>query len=68
MDTRTDEQVKAEYERINGIGAKDYGSRSVILKDVRRMAKKLGYRTSRFGRMGRQQLFAIARDLERRCG
>jgi hypothetical protein len=67
MDTRTDEQVKAEYDRINGIGAKDYGSKAVIKRDVIALAKKLGYKTAGFHKMGRKQLFAIERDLERRC-
>ena len=67
MDTRTDEQIKAEYDRINGIGAKDYGSRAVILRDVKRRAKKLGYRVSGFNKMGKQQLYAIAHKLEGRC-
>lgn len=65
---KTDEEIKAEYDRINGIGAKDYGSRAVILKDVKRRARKLGYHVSGFNKMGRQQLYAINRDLERRCG
>jgi hypothetical protein len=68
MDTRTDEQVKAEYDRINGIGAKDYGSRAVILRDVRARAKRKGYRTSGFSKMGRNQLFAIAQKLDGGCG
>ena len=62
-----DQEAKIEYDRIHGIGAKDYGCRAVILRDVRRRAKKLGYRTSGFNEMGRQQLFAIARELEGRC-
>ena len=65
---KTDEEIKAEYDRINGIGSKDYGSRAVILRDVIRRAKKLGYHTAGFHKMGRQQLYAIARELEGRCG
>lgn len=68
MDTRADNEIKAEYERSVGIGAKDYGSRAVILRDVIRRAKKLGYHTAGFHKMGRQQLYAIARELEGRCG
>lgn len=63
-DNRTDEDVKAEYDRINGIGTKDYGSRAVIKRDVIRRAKALGYHTSGFHKMDRQQLFAIAREMD----
>jgi len=60
MDTRTDAEVQAEYNRINGIGAKDYGSKSVIKRDVLKWAKRQGYRLSRFHEMPKTQLKAIA--------
>jgi len=62
-----DQQAKIEYDRMNGIGAKDYGSKAVIKRDVIALSKKLGYKTAGFHRMGRQQLFTIARELGGRC-
>lgn len=59
---------KEEYERTMGIKYEDFGSRAVIKRKVIRLAKKLGYRTTGFHKMGRQQLYAIARKLEGRCG
>lgn len=57
---RTDEEVKAEYDRINGIGAKDYGSKAVIKRDVLKWAKGKGYRTAKIHEMPKAQLKAIA--------
>jgi hypothetical protein len=60
MDTRTDAEVQAEYNRMNGIGAKDYGSKAVIKRDVLKWAKRQGYRLSRIHEMPKAQLKAIA--------
>ncbi len=53
-------QSKAEYDKVMGLGQKDYGSRSVIKRDVLSYAKRKGYRTSRFHQMPKAQLKAIA--------
>lgn len=43
-----------------GFDQKDYGSKSVIKRDVLRWAKRQGYRTARFREMPKAQLKAIA--------
>ena len=43
-----------------GLGQKDYGSRAVIKRDVIAYGKRKGYKTSRFHRMPKNQLRAIA--------
>lgn len=43
-----------------GVDQPDYGSRAVIKRDVLRKAKAKGYKTSRFHRMPKNQLRAIA--------
>lgn len=43
-----------------GLDQKDYGSRSVIKRDVLSYAKRKGYRTSRIHTMPKAQLKAIA--------
>lgn len=53
-------QSKSEYEKMMGLDQKDYGSRSVIKRDVLSYAKRKGYRTSRFHTMPKAQLKAIA--------
>lgn len=43
-----------------GLDQKDYGSRSVIKRDVLSYAKRKGYRTGRIHQMPKAQLRAIA--------
>jgi len=53
-----------EYNRIMGFSSIDYGSKNNIKKDVIRMAKKLGYKTAGFHKMGVRQLRAISGTLK----
>lgn len=48
------------FKQMMGLDQKDYGSRAVIKRDVLRSAKAKGYKTSRFHRMPKNQLRAIA--------
>jgi hypothetical protein len=52
--------TKEEYDKMMGVDQPDYGSRAVIKRDVLRKAKAKGYKTSRFHRMPKNQLRAIA--------
>jgi len=60
-ETLTDEEVaiKKEYDRINGIGSLDIGSRFLLLKQVIKLAKEKGYHTADFNKMPKNQLKAI---------
>lgn len=51
---------KSEYDKMMGLDQKDYGSRSVIKRDVLSFAKRKGYRLSAFHKMPKAQLKAIA--------
>jgi hypothetical protein len=49
-----------EYKAMMGLDQKDYGSRAVIKRDVIAYGKKKSYKTTRFHRMPKNQLRAIA--------
>lgn len=52
--------TKEEHDKMMGLDQADYGSKAVIKRDVLRAAKAKGYKTSRFHRMPKNQLRAIA--------
>jgi len=53
-----------EYNMINGLETKDFGSRAVLLRAVKYLAKQRGYRVSGFNKMPRKQLFEIHKKLD----
>jgi hypothetical protein len=50
---------KEEYNTLSGLNTIDIGSRKLLLREIVKMSKKIGYHTSGFHKMKIKQLKAI---------
>jgi len=52
-------QTFEEYKQIMGLSAVDIGSKTLLIKQIIKMAKEKGYKTAGFYRMPKKQLKAV---------